>query len=111
MDESDEEFNVSALVEIAASAARRTRRARRTRSMQGNTTSAAEDFVGKLVMKYFGGQVYAGVVSRYDPEEGDSKAQWHINYDDGDEEDMYEDELNDSMQLYRRLTTGSENVS
>jgi hypothetical protein len=57
--------------------------------------SNSSKYVGFRLAKYFGGELYLGTVTFID-------SYCHIEYDDGDEEDVGSDELQVLMQLYRK---------
>jgi len=99
-DSDDDDYlamNVSEIVEVAAAAVRRSKR-RKNQSKQR---------IGQRVAKEFGGEVYYGEVTAFEEELEDSPAQWHILYNDGDEEDLYEGELKKAITLWNKKQNGS----
>ena len=49
--------------------------------------------VGTRLQKFFDGECYAGTVVSSDVCKNTGKKMWHVRYDDGDEEDLFEEEI------------------
>ena len=63
-----------------------------------------QSYVGKLIARRFDGQLFAGYVTLYYPADGEQSADlWHIEYEDGDEEDLNYDEVRQGIQLKDEL--------
>jgi hypothetical protein len=58
---------------------------------------APKKCVGERVAKYFGEKIYYGTIAGYNNDE--SPIYWHVEYDDGDKEDMENDELKRASNL------------
>ena len=54
-------------------------------------------YMGERVAKYFGEKIYYGTIAGYNNDE--SPIYWHVEYDDGDKEDMENDELQRASNL------------
>lgn len=59
-------------------------------------------FVGERIAKIFGGKVYFGSISKVvlDAEVGETL--WHVDYDDGDEEEFSLEDLEEAQKLYAK---------
>jgi hypothetical protein len=55
------------------------------------------DFIGRKVRRSFGKRVVVGTIVGWLPPEGEDIALWHLVHDDGDEEDLEEAEVQDSL--------------
>ena len=56
--------------------------------------------VGKLIARRFDGQLFSGYVTLYYPADGEQSTDlWHIEYEDGDEEDLNYVEVRRGVQL------------
>jgi hypothetical protein len=58
---------------------------------------APKKCVGERVAKYFGKKIYYGTIAGYNNDE--TPIYWHVEYDDGDKEDMEFDELKRASNL------------
>ena len=66
--------------------------------------STTQSYVGKLIARRFDAQLFAGYVTLYYPADGEQSADlWHIEYEDGDEEDLNYDEVRQGIQLKDEL--------
>ncbi|KAL3920601.1 MAG: hypothetical protein SGARI_006905 [Bacillariaceae sp.] len=66
--------------------------------METIETADPKEFSGRRVAKYFDTDVFFGNVTYIPVKEG--PAMWHIEYDDGDEEDFECEELKNGLLLY-----------
>ena len=57
--------------------------------------------VGRRVAKYFDGQKYFGEVSAFRPASAGEAADWHVKYDDGDDEHLESAALQEALALAR----------
>jgi hypothetical protein len=55
------------------------------------------EFIGKKVRRSFGKRLVVGTIVGWLPPEGEDIALWHIVHDDGDEEDLEESEVRDTL--------------
>ena len=90
-------MGVREVVEVAAAAVRRSKRRKKQTKQR----------IGQGVAKLFGREVYYGEVTAFEEEVEDSPAQWHIEYNDGDEEDFYEEDLEKAITLWNEQQNGS----
>ena len=54
----------------------------------------------KRIAKTFSGEVFFGIITKYEEEGSDSW--WHVVYDDGDSEDLEQPEMEECLALYMR---------
>ena len=52
----------------------------------------------------FGEEPIQGTVTKWVPGDGESSALWHIQHEDGDEEDLEEQEAADAISLWTRAS-------
>ena len=64
-------------------------------------SSQPKSFVRQRIAKDFDGETYYGTVMEYDDSE--EPAFWHIQYDDGDEEDYAKNDLIQALKLYNAV--------
>ena len=65
----------------------------------GTPKVSPQSYIGQLIARRFDGQLFAGYVTLYYPAEGEQIADlWHIEYEDGDEEDLNYDEVLQGIQ-------------
>lgn len=59
-------------------------------------------YVGRRIAKYFGKKLFCGVISGWDPAAlvDDRVDLWKVDYDDGDEEDLEEEEMHICLDRY-----------
>jgi hypothetical protein len=63
-------------------------------------------FIGRRVARRFGEGLSFGYVNKWVPQDGVDMALWHMLHDDGDEEDLEEWEVTESLKLYAQSTGG-----
>lgn len=54
--------------------------------------------IGKVVLQEFGGCDYPAVIIAYMPPKGEESALWHVQYEDGDGQDLEEKEVRRAIQ-------------
>ena len=68
------------------------------------TVVATMNFTNSPVAKRFDGEIFKGQITSYfppDPDDaGDDQELWHVKYDDGDEEDLDRDEVEEAIKLH-----------
>jgi len=79
------------------------RRAREDGGPKEGWREEGHPWIGRAVARAFGGVAVAAMVKRWQPEGADPVeecALWHVEYVDGDEEDLNEKEMVEAMALY-----------
>jgi hypothetical protein len=77
--------------------------------VEKETTKSSSDkhsYVNRRIAKVFDNQVYFGTIDRFVKGINDNIDQinpfWHVQYDDGDEEEFYEPDLHEVLELYEK---------
>ena len=66
--------------------------------------SVSDSSVGKRIAKKFGRRQYFGdVTEKWTDGEKDNAPRWHVKYDDGDEEDLDAEELDEALKYYNKV--------
>ncbi|KAL1499104.1 hypothetical protein AB1Y20_013617 [Prymnesium parvum] len=65
-------------------------------------------WVGKRVRRFFEGEASDGTITRWLPEDGEDEPLWHMEHDDGDEEDLDEEEARAAVRALKRRQTTEE---
>lgn len=72
--------------------------AKKPKTVESSAASEPQTFVGKRIAKDFGDDLHFGTVMEYDDSEAPSF--WHVEYDDGDEEDYFKEDVIKALKYY-----------
>jgi hypothetical protein len=82
-----------------------------TKSSSSSLSEDKKSYVNRRIAKLFDNQVYFGTIDRFVNDDSNNNPYWHVQYDDGDDEEFYESDLGQVLELYETEKESDTNIN